>query len=164
MKKAGWVSMKAIPTDQQVENGHGESQTSLKVGPTTVQNFLEMANGGQHGQNGFDNHAFIVVKWRTHLQIGWIAVFSMKTMIRENDHAIFVALDQGVKGAVMDIGRITIPINHLAEMVEQETQFATHNPTAVGVAFSADLLLRTTLANGMDELNSVTVNDTQEAG
>ena len=67
MNKAGWVRMKAIPTDQQVENGHGEGQTSFKVGPNAVHDFFEMANRGEHGENRFDNHALIVDEWLTHL-------------------------------------------------------------------------------------------------
>jgi hypothetical protein len=38
--------MKAIPTNQQVKNGHCESQTSLKVGPNSVDDFLEDPNFG----------------------------------------------------------------------------------------------------------------------
>jgi hypothetical protein len=124
VNEASRVRVEAIPTDQQIENGHGEGQTGLKVDPNAMHDFHEMANGGQHGQDRFDDHALIMVEWLIHLQIGWISVFVVKAMIREDHGAIFVVLDERLKGAVMDIRRVTTPIDHLTEMVEQETQFA----------------------------------------
>ena len=129
-----------------------------------MHDFLEMANGGQHGQNGFDNHAFIVAEWLTHLQIGRIALFGMEAMIGKDHRAIFDALDQRVKDGVMNIRCITTPIDHLTEMVEQEAELAAHNPASVGIPLLANLLLRTAFAHRMDQFNPVAINDTQQVG
>ena len=69
-----------------------------------------------------------------------------------------------MKGSVMHIGRITIPTDHLTEVVEQETQLATDDPAAVGKPFLANLLLRTTFPNGVDQLNSIAIDHTQQPG
>lgn len=121
MNEAGWVGLKAFPTNQQVEQGHCEGQSCLKISPSAVHDFLEMADGGQHGQYSFDNHALVVVERLTHLQVSRIASGGVKAMIGEHHRAIFEALDQGMKGSVMDIGRITVPANHLPQMIEQKT-------------------------------------------
>ena len=111
MNEGSRVRMKAIPTDQQVEKGHRKDQTSLKVDPNPVHDFREMANGGQHGQNGFDKHAFIMVEGLAHLQIGWVAFFGVEAMIGEDHGTIFEALDQRVKGTIMHIGHVTRPLD-----------------------------------------------------
>ncbi len=49
MNEAVRVRLEAIPSDQQIENGHGKGQTSLEIGPNAMHDFFEMANGGQHG-------------------------------------------------------------------------------------------------------------------
>jgi hypothetical protein len=46
-----------------------------------------------------------------------------KAVIGEDHCAVFIALDQELKGDIVDMGRIPLPIDHLAEMIEQETQF-----------------------------------------
>jgi hypothetical protein len=158
------IRLEAIPAHQQVENSHRKGQTSLEVVPNTVHHLFEMADGGQHGEHGFDDHAFIVGIGRTRLQIGGIACFGMKAQIGEDHGAILIASDQRLKGGVMDVGGVTLPIDHLTEMVEQETQLAPHNPAPIGQPFPANLLLRATFANRMDQLNPVTVDHTQQTG
>lgn len=40
-----------------------------------------MANGGEHGQHGFNDHALIVIEGLSDLKIGWIAIFGVEAMI-----------------------------------------------------------------------------------
>ena len=59
MDKAGLIGLKAMPLHQEVEHGYRESQPSPKVGPNPMSDLFEMANGREHGQDPFDNHADI---------------------------------------------------------------------------------------------------------
>ncbi len=43
--------------------------------------------------------------------IGRIALLGMKAKIREDHHATLIALDQRLKGGVMHIGGVTVPID-----------------------------------------------------
>lgn len=164
MYKAVWVRMEVLPTAQQVENGHRKGQTGLEVIPSTVYHLLEMANGGQHGKDRFDDHAFIMVEWLAHLQIGRITIFGMEAMIREDHRAIFAALDPRMKGTVMHICGVTIPVDHLADMLEQETQLAGNDPAPVGIALLANLLFRTAFTHRVDQINAVALDHTEQAG
>jgi hypothetical protein len=45
--------------------------------------------------------------------------------VGENDHVIAEFIDQPLKGsAIIHIGGVTVPINDLAEMIEDKTEFA----------------------------------------
>lgn len=85
MNEARLIGKKTLLTYQQVEHGNGKGQTSFNVGPNTVHAFLEAVIRGQIGGDGFNNHAFIMVKCFTYHQISWILFFLIKFMVRENN-------------------------------------------------------------------------------
>lgn len=64
MNKTIRVRMEAIPTDKLIEKGHGKGQTGLDVILNAMHDLCEMANGGEYGKHGFDEHAFIMIDKR----------------------------------------------------------------------------------------------------
>jgi hypothetical protein len=158
------VRMEPIPTGQQVENNHRKGQTGAEIIPNPVHHFLEMANGGQHRKDGFDNHVLIMVERLAHLQISRVPFFGMESMIREDRGAIYETLIQRMRVAIMHVGGVTVPVDHLGEMVEQERQLAAYDPAPIGIAFLTNLLLQVSFAHRVDQLDPIAVDDTQQTG
>lgn len=119
---------------------------------------FEMADGGQHRQHGFNNHADIPSFWFADLQILGITLFRMETMISQNDHSFFKRPDQRMKEGIMNIGSGTIPITYQTFLVKQPTNLAPHDPATVGVSFLSDLLITPTFSAGMQQFNPITIH------
>jgi hypothetical protein len=51
-----------------------------------------------------------------------------------------------------------------AVLVEQETQFPANSPAMIGEASAADLLGAAAFAHGVDELDAIRVDDTEDRG
>src|SRR5262249_26546391 len=66
--------------------------------------------------------------------------------------------NQPLKGVVGGIGRATVPPDHQAILVQQQTEFPADNPAVVRHAFAADLPGTAAFANGMDQLDAIRVN------
>ena len=70
----------------------------------------------------------------------------------------------GLEGIIRDIRGGTRPRHHQAVLVEQETQFPANNPAMIGEAFAADLLGAAAFAHGVDELDAIRADDTEDRG
>ena len=113
-----------MPRNEQVEHRHRESQTSLKMFPSSVKDLLEMADGRQKRQGSLDNHAFIVGMGLTDFQIGMISLLSMKTNVRENDRLFRKVIHHRLEVGVMDIDGSEIPSDDQSQMIEQPAQLS----------------------------------------
>ncbi len=60
VKNTVWISRESMLRNEQVEHRHRERQTSLKLIPGSLKNFLDLADGHQERQGSLDKHAFIV--------------------------------------------------------------------------------------------------------
>lgn len=83
------VRLKSMPVGQQIESSHGESQPSSEIMPAPVHHLFEMAYGGQHGEDSFNDHALVIGVTLTDLQIGWVILPGIEAMIGKNDRFLF---------------------------------------------------------------------------
>src|SRR5438105_11004397 len=86
----------------------------------------------------------------------------MEPGVAQDNHALFELPNEPLKGVIGDIGRATGPPHHEAILVQQQTKFAPDNPAMVGQAFATDLLRAAALAQGVDQLNTVGVDDPEQ--
>src|SRR5262249_32426795 len=80
------------------------------------------------------------------------------------NHLLFKLLDQWLKSIVSDVGCCTIPRDHQAEFVQEETQLPTDNPSVIRFPFFAYLVGATPFTNRMDQLNAIGINDPKDGG
>ena len=85
--------------------------------------------------------------------------------VGKNQHALGDCLDQVLKSAaIVNVGCVHIPTDDQAEMIQQQTQLATDNPSLVREAFLASLLCAGSFTSRMNQFDTVTINDTNQAG
>jgi len=60
----------------------------------------------EHGEGGLDEHVVVPGAAWAALQIGQIALLAPERGVGEDDHALGEAGDEGVEGAVVDVGGI----------------------------------------------------------
>jgi len=82
--------------------------------------------------------------------------------IGQNNHLVSHFLDQRLKVSIILIGGAEIPINNQAKLVQQQTEFAAHNPALIRQPLFADLLLTPSFSDRVDQFDPVTVNHPQE--
>lgn len=127
--------------------------------------FLEMTNHRQHRQDRFNHHAIIPCSFRANLQIGRIPTLFLKMRVSKNKHFLGDSINHVLKSAaIINIGRVHIPIHYQADMVEQQTQFTTDNPAFVGQSFFANLLGASPFPSGMNQFDAIAINDPDQAG
>lgn len=79
--------------------------------------------------------------------------------VGKDNHIIEDAFDNVLKGgAIIDIGCVAIPVGDQTQMVLQQTQLGTDNPTCVRLAFTPDLLRAVPFASGVNQLDAIGVN------
>ena len=83
----------------------------------------------------------------------------MEGGIAQDNHLLFKLPNQPLKGVIRDIGGGTLPRDHQAPLIEQQTQFAPDDPAVIREAFPADLVRTPAFAHGVDQLDAVGVND-----
>src|SRR5262244_2990357 len=83
----------------------------------------------------------------------------MEAGITQDDHALFKLPNQPLKRVIRNIGGITRPPHDQPPLIQQETEFPTHNPAMIREAFAANLLGAPAFAHGMNQLNPIRVDD-----
>src|SRR4030067_710590 len=135
MDKAIVIRLKTMPLNQNVEQGHRITESAFEVGPDPMGDFLEMTDGSQHRQHGFDQHAGIPFAPLAELEVGGMPVFLFKACIAEYDHVIRHTIDQVLESRpITDIGGVARPPDHQAQVVEQHTELTADNPAPVRLA------------------------------
>ena len=158
-----FIGLDAIPLDEQVEHRHGVSQAALEISPNPVHHPLEVAYQGQHGEHRFDNHARVPLAPLANPEVFRMPVFLDKAFITEQHHPGSIALGDLLKGAaVVDIGRVDLPIHDQTQMIEHKTQFASDDPTPVRQPFLADLLLAAAFPARVEQFDAIGVDQTNE--
>src|SRR2546425_3573155 len=122
------VGGQAIPLDQKLKHRQGEGQTRLKILPDTMQDLFEVTDHRQHRQDGLDEHAVVPLPALTQFEVDGITCHRMEGGVTQDNHALGELPNQGLKRVVRHIGRGTIPRDHQAPLVQEQTSFATHNP------------------------------------
>ena len=148
-----------MPLDQHIEDGHGESEARLKIGPAPVHDLFEMADQRQHGEDRLDEHAVLPLPALTEFEVGGVALGGMETGITQDNHPPIDLLHQPLKGVIRDIRGGTRPPHDQPPLVEQQTEFPTNNPAVIGEAFAADLLGTAAFAYRVDQLNPIRVDN-----
>ena len=163
MYTAIFISLDAIPLNEQVEHRHCISQAAFEICPTAVHHLFEMTNQGQHGEHRFDNHARIPLASLANPDIIRMPVLLDKALITEQYHPSGIALGNFLKGAaVVDIGRVDPPIHDQTQMIEHKTQLASDDPTLVGQSFLPNLSLAAAFPARVEQFDAKGVNQTEQ--
>src|SRR5205823_3279136 len=149
------VGLEAMPLDEDIEGRYGEGQARLKIGPAPMHDLFEMADERQHREHRLYQHPILPLAPRTQFEVGGIASRGMEGGITQDNHALLKLPNEPLKGVIRDIGGGTRPRHDQAVLVQQQAEFAAHNPAVVREAFAADLLRAAAFAHGVNELDAV---------
>src|SRR2546426_11058151 len=103
------MGLEAMPLDQHIEGRHGEREAGAEIRPHAVHDPLEMADHGQHGEHGLDEHTVLPFAALTQFQVAWIPLRGMESGITQDNHAFFELSNEPLKGIIRDIGGGTLP-------------------------------------------------------
>ena len=152
-----------MPLHKQVEQSQGEAHMGFKVVPTFVCHALELADVGEHGEDGFSRHAHIPFAPLTEAQIGRLLVRLSEAHVGKENHVVLILVHQALKRrAIVDVGGVTLPVDDATRVVQHETELVPDNPALVGEVFLADLSLMVSLPSRMQQLNAVAIDDPQQ--
>ncbi len=84
--------------------------------------------------------------------------------VAEGHHLFLKPLDEGLERGLVDMGRITVPGDDEAELVQDQAELASADPAVVGLALLADLSRAPSLPHGMNQFNPVRVDDPEACG
>jgi hypothetical protein len=151
-----------MPLDEHIENGHGEREPRLKIGPAPMHDLFQVADERQHREHRLHQHPVLPLPALTQFQVAGIPLRGMEAGVAQDNHPPIDLLNQPLKGVVSDIRGGTRPPYDQPPLIEQETQFAPDNPAVIREAFATDLLGTPAFAHGMDQLNAVGVDDAKD--
>src|SRR5215467_3627871 len=100
-----------MPLDQHMEDGHGEGEARLKIGPAPVHDLFEMADQRQHGEDRLDEHAVLPLPALTEFEVGGVALGGMETGITQDNHPPINLLNEPLKG-VIDVSTTILSSRH----------------------------------------------------
>src|SRR5262249_38226350 len=157
--KARRGGLETMPLDQHIEGRHGERQACLKIRPAPMHHLFQMADQRQHREHRLHQPPVLPLTALTQFEIARIPLCRMEAGITQDDHALFKLPNQPLKRVICNIGGITRPPHDQPPLIQQETQFPTHNPAMIREAFAANLLGAPAFAHGMNQLDSICVDD-----
>ena len=82
----------------------------------------------------------------------------MKAWVAEDDPLLLEAPDHRMKDRIVDIGRVPIPIDDPAPLVDYNAQLASDDPAVIRQPFLTDGLLRPAVAHRMDQLDAIAID------
>src|SRR5215471_10456609 len=82
----------------------------------------------------------------------------METSVAQDNHASVDLANEPLKGIIGHIGRGAVPPHYQTMLVQQQTEFPADNPAMIGEPFVTDLLRAAAFADGVDELDAVSVD------
>ena len=134
------VRFQTDPLRQDVEGSYCESQSSTEIVPSTMHHFLEVTDQGEHGKDRLHHHAFVPLPTITHFEIGRVAFAGMETLITQYHHLVLESFYQMLEMGIVNVSSVAVPCRHQPQMVEHQTQLASHDPSVVGLALLAYLM------------------------
>ena len=164
MDHAILVGFQAMPLHEGIEQSHGVAHATPEIGPYAMHHLLEVTDQGQHGECGFYDHAIVPFPALTDAQVLRMPIFLLEASIGEDHgltgHLLYYCLE---RGAIVDIGGVAIPVHDQTLMILQQTQLAAHDPAPVGFALAANLPGTAALPAGMNQLDTLCIDDAQQA-
>jgi len=158
-----FVDLDTVPLDEQVEHCHSVSQSALEISPNPMHHLLEVTHHGQHGQHRFDNHAGVPLTPLANPDVFRVPVLFDKALIAKQHHSGGIAFGNLLKGAaIINVGRVDIPIHNKTQMIEHETQLTPDDPTVVRQPFLADLSLAAALPAWVEQFDAIGVSQTEQ--
>src|ERR1041385_44667 len=112
MDKAEFIGLKAMPLDEKIKGGQGESEAGLQRRPSAMGHFLEMTHAMKHREHSFHQHPSIPQASITQFEIPWISLFGMEGRVAEHDHLLFIRGNQRMESGIGGIRARTIPADH----------------------------------------------------
>src|SRR4030066_753598 len=86
-----------------------------------------------------------------------------QALLAEQPHSGGIALGNLLKGAaIINVGRVALPIHDKTQMIEHKTQLAPDDPTAVRQPFLADLSLASAFPARVEQLDAISVHQTEQ--
>ena len=138
--------------------------TRTEVGPHAMANLLAMADGGEHRQHRFHEHARVPGPTRTDCQVDGITRLRMETRISQDNHLALNLGHPGLKMRIVAIGGGTIPGTDQAPLVQDAAEFSTDHPPMIPLAFLPDLRRAAPFPPGVDPLAPLGVRHAQHGG
>ncbi len=129
---------------------------------TTLGHTLGVEETRQQAIGGLDGHALVPTSPPAQLDIGGRGVLFYKAAVSEGDRFAVVEGGNLTKVLVVGVGSAPGPIHDLATIVQQGNELDPDDPTVIGFALFAELLLRTALALGVNELDAKAVENREE--
>ena len=119
---------------------------------------LKSADSGEHGKDRLNDHPLAPSFAGTHFQVGRIAGFGMKALVAEDDPLLLEASDHRMKDRIMDLGRIPIPIDSPAPLIDDNAELAPDDPAVIGPSFLTERVPRPPLTHRMDQLDAIAID------
>lgn len=153
-----------MPLNQQIEGGNGKGQPGLQVVDHPMHHLLHVTDQRQHGIHRFDQHAVVPGVARTDLEVGRIACVGMESGVPQNQHSILKDLNQGLEQHIVHMGRRAQPTDNAPHVIDQQAQLIADDPAVVGEALAANLARTAPFPNGVNQLDTITVDHPQQGG
>src|SRR5215207_4519558 len=127
-----------------------------------MHDFFEKIDERQHRKYRLDHHALVPRPAPADFQVLWVAFFSMKARVATDDHLLFVLPDERLEDRVRDVRRVALPRHDEAEFVQEQAEFTADDPAPVRQPFTPILSRRAAFADGVNQFDTVRVNDAQD--
>ena len=124
-----------------------------------MHDLLHVADERQHREHRLHQHPVFPLAPLTQFEIRGIALGSMEAGITQDNHLLLTLPNQPLKRVIRDIGRGTCPPHDQPPLIEEQTEFTPDDPAMIGEAFAADLLRAAAFADGVDEFDTIRVDD-----
>jgi hypothetical protein len=143
-----------------MQDGHGERAPGFASVPDAGHDRFALAHHREHRPHRLDAQATVMpLAPPTRCEVGRISRGGLEGRI--DDHAPITLLNEPLQGVIRDSGGGTRPPHNQPPLVQQQTQCAADNPAMIREAFTANLLGAAAFAHGVDQLDTIRVDDAE---
>src|SRR6266852_3933173 len=146
-----------------VEHSNDTGQMGKDIGRNAVEDFLELANDGEHGKDGFNDHALIPGSFLAKLEMFRSTVGVAEAQVSQGDGLVLEGSSKAVEVLVGMVQGVEIPLDQASVSVEHDPKSSANHPPTLVTPFLADLPLAAPLPNGKQQLDGIAIHHGKRA-
>ena len=151
-----------MPLHQQIEGRDDKRHARSEVICLPVMLVLQMADGRQHREDGFNHHARVPRAPLTDFQVSGIAGAAMEASIRQHHHLVSELGNQRSELAIADTHHVAVPGDKQADMIQNKAQLGPNNPAPIRNTLVAQRARTATFPTRVNQFDAIRVGDAQQ--
>src|SRR3954463_6843660 len=128
-----------------------------------MRQMFKLTDAGDQTEHSFHQHPLAPGFVLTKLEVARRFASFLEAEVTQDNRLLVKLVGEGTKRLVVNVGRVPVPGDDLAPVIDQPAQLNAYDPATVTFTFLASLLLTASFTHRMNQFNPIGVDDGEES-